>query len=669
MSDATLVLNRDYEKYQTLNIKAKFYDDIFALANIVGGSNEIGFLTQSELDTIGYTPTRHPLGQCPFYFGRTGFNIDANGRNLYHWSTTDYNIQTARYEYTTLPDGSITPAITGWGGGFPEFVEGLEGGTLFYFEDLDMGSIPTPDGYYYIDDLIIPYWNNWPGTDFYGRQKTFHIIGDKICRLTAEGPRPFGTKWSRLPEAVSAGTFGTSRFYWVPESRKVPFTDTLHTVNLFRFPKGMNGPAHYLLPGDNSTTPTYWNPKTDQYFYSKSRENELTRYYVPISNNGDLGKFNSLPNDQFFIDNNLGFNFVRVLNRYSPNQDDWVHGLSPRHYVQPTIFNTATHALNSNQYTLNNDVYFDFGYTFKNVALNSGRITVTQFDQTGYTSSVGYQVANPALESSSSEVFQLNKKRLTDSYVMVEETPMDILISGSVIRNKNLFYNNGKLDLDMVYQNASIFFNVNTGEQIGFSDAQSLRHVNKLTFRYRESYNGKNYEEDVNFYNDQQYNNAPLYKYDYDVTILNNGSYDYYSDNTLFFDGGGPLAFTGSGTMKIINSNNNLWFDGSGTVNGITLDTYQTSRANIKAITTLPSGNSWRNNHLSPLINLNFIPNSGLIERPQDTFHTIQDMVSDNNRLFVVGNRVGVLSKLTVNNSGEYADKVYKYNAKISECL
>ena len=140
------------------------------------------------------------------------------------------------------------------------------------------------------------------------------------------------------------------------------------------------------------------------------------------------------------------------------------------------------------------------------------------------------------------------------------------------------------------------------------------------------------------------------------------------------FDGGGPFAITGSGTTTLVNTGdegNFLMFDGSGILNAnsITLDTYQTSRANIKSIENLPSGNSWRNNHLSPLINLDFSPNSGLVEKPGDSFHTIQDMISDGSKLFAVGNRVGVMPKLTVGNSGEYTDKVYRYNSKIAECL
>lgn len=674
MSNATLIIDRNYEKYQSLDILAKFYDDVFVQGD---GSNHIYFLTQADLDTIGYSIERHPLGACPFYLGRTSFNIDSQGNKLYRWSTTDYNYQLADIQYTANAGGVLIPSVVGYGAGLP-FTHDLETFNTFYFEDLEAGNPPTPDGYYELNGLFYPYWNNWPGLDFYGRQKIYHFVGDKVYALRGSRnlvnpPGPGQVDWSSFPEKISAGSFGSFELYWIVDGRKVPFTDILKTITLYRRPKmSSSEPPIYYLPGGVAVT-AYWNPKTDQYFYQRSDEEALTNYYINIDNNGDFGRFNSLPNDTFYVNNNLVGNFVQTINRYSLNDDNYVSRISPRFYVQQNIFGGASEVLNSNQYVLNNDVYFDFNYTFKHVFINNGTISVKQYDHTGYYG-LGYQIASPAIESSSSEIFQLNKKRLSDNYTMIEETPMDIIVSGSVIRNKNLYYSNGKLDIDLVYQNGSVFHNAITNERIAFSNSQSLRYVNSIMFSYIDNQFGKEYSENIVFTNDQQFDNAPLYDYDFNVTILNNGSYDYYSDNEKDFDGGGLGAITGSGTTSLRNTGNEgnfLMFDGSGTLNSnsINLDTYQTSRANIKAIQNLPSGNGWRNNHLSPLINLDFTPNSGLFERPGDSFHTIQDMVSDGSKLFAVGNRVGIMPKLTVGNSGEYTDKVYRYNSKIAECL
>lgn len=655
------IFDRTLELNNGLLVLKHRYDGNIIYGESIGGDSKVIDRTLAEaLTEMNFTP--HPLGQITFYFGRTAFDVDGAGFNLYHWSTTPANMSQAIYEYirtgtyNSLGYEIVNPTIVGYGRLLP--VEyGWEGAITFYEEDRLVSSIRTPDGYMIAGGYNFPFWyaadGSNPGTpylnpfagmyDFYGTQISQKKIGDKVCRLVGMIPETATYNWSASPDAVLEGTYGDIVFYWIPEYKHIPFTETLFTKQYYRRP---------LITYLTQNKSIYWNSETNGFF---SIRNETLEYNLPtLRQEGKFNRVRSNVNDAYYL--GLGSNTGRRSNNKGK-------------YVYKGYNDISADILSP---TITGDLYVDVDYTIKDISVENDNISVTTYRIMGsdayYGSTFNYESSNAGA------IFDLFKTRDNVVETYVKDDDFNLTISGSIIRNKTNYMTDGKLDLDKIYNSNSTF--LVDGAFANISDRNTLNYCKYIVFSHVEN----DFSESVYFINDERNTTdndieAPYGYYDFDVTIESGPNGSYYSDNSDTFDGGGLGAITGSGTMTLTNesvfyggsSKKVLYFNGSGTLNECRIDAYQTDRDFVVAIDE-NFDERWRTNHLSPTFSLPF-PNSGILEKPNDGFQTISCGVADNDRLFIAGNTVGVFPRLTVNNSDEYEQKVSRYNEKIQNCL
>lgn len=654
--DRTLEINNGFS-----NVLKHSYNGFVIVGDNIDGTLRIVSRTLVEAETqLTFTP--HPLGQITFYFGRTDTDIDAAGLNLYHWSTTQANSSSAIYDFThtgtTSPLGipQRRPEIIFYGRGMPNPMEGWSGPISFYEEDTFVTGVPAPDGLEILPpyNILIPYWNGPNGqqfnnpfyeTDFYGTLKQYKKDGDIVYRLVGESIYS-EILWSLLPQAQMIATYGDITFYWIPLYKHVPFSETLITMQRYRYPR----------IGYTTNNPSiFWNSETNGFF---SVAQPSIEYNLPTLRKEGL--FHRVPDS-------VQSSFSTSTGRRSNNKEKYVYKNSTD--IVGDIFNPV----------VTDDLYIEKNYKVKDIRVESGRILVDTYHIIGYDTNYGgrlnYTSSN---EGTVMDLFPF-RDNVTETYV--KEDDFNLTVSGSIIQNKTDYMTDGKLDLDKVFDSGGPF--LVDGNFVNIRDRETLNYCKNINFYYYFP-NGLSdtLEENVYFLNDELNTpddriEEPYGYYDFDVTIERTDiGTRIYSDNSDTFDGGGFGAIEGSGTRTINNdsqfnggsSKKILYFNGSGTLNQCRIDAYQTGRKFIASVDG-DFNEEWRTNHLSPTFSLPFPRNSGLVERPGDSFQTILCGVADNDRLFVAGNTVGVFPQLVINSSGEYPQKVDKYNEKIQNCI